>query len=326
MALVEIEAGPHRITAAITRDAVDELGLAGRGRDRDGEGDVGDGRAIVRRDRCCSRRSLLALAAAAAMRRDDAAPVSAAARSSRRSRTTARPFEDADASFSFAGSDELAAQIRKGARPDVFAAANTKLPDQLHAEDLVEKPAPFAANRLVLAVPAAACARSRRPASSTASSTSRSPTPRRRRRRCASARSSSGCCKPPAGLTPRRTSRSTGGERIPSRVEWAAPATPLPAGEDAALTAGLDDPATVLLVRTDSRGDFSRYTLRLVAGGGSDEPPAGFDPLLAVGRVLVQGRVPVRLRLRAGLRLPAGARPRRRRSTTSRRTTSRSAR
>ncbi len=28
MALVEIEAGPHLITAAITRDAVDELGLA----------------------------------------------------------------------------------------------------------------------------------------------------------------------------------------------------------------------------------------------------------------------------------------------------------
>src|SRR5918996_1164746 len=28
MALVEIEAGPHRITAAITKDSVDELGLA----------------------------------------------------------------------------------------------------------------------------------------------------------------------------------------------------------------------------------------------------------------------------------------------------------
>ena len=28
MALVEIEAGPHRITAAITRDALEELGLA----------------------------------------------------------------------------------------------------------------------------------------------------------------------------------------------------------------------------------------------------------------------------------------------------------
>ena len=28
MALVEIEAGPHRITAAVTRDSVEELGLA----------------------------------------------------------------------------------------------------------------------------------------------------------------------------------------------------------------------------------------------------------------------------------------------------------
>ncbi len=27
MALVEIEAGPHRVTAAITRDSVEELGL-----------------------------------------------------------------------------------------------------------------------------------------------------------------------------------------------------------------------------------------------------------------------------------------------------------
>ena len=68
----------------------------------------------------------------------------------------------------------------------------------------------------------------------------------------------------------------TGGERIPT----VAASTP-PAAEVAALTAGLDDPSHVLLVRTDSRGDFSRYTLRLVAGGGSEEPPAGFDPLLA---------------------------------------------
>jgi molybdopterin-binding protein len=28
MALVEIEAGPHRVIAAVTRDAVEELGLA----------------------------------------------------------------------------------------------------------------------------------------------------------------------------------------------------------------------------------------------------------------------------------------------------------
>ena len=49
-------------------------------------------------------------------------------------------FHDASARFSFAGSDELAAQIRKGVKPDVFAAANTKLPDELFAEGLVEKP------------------------------------------------------------------------------------------------------------------------------------------------------------------------------------------
>ena len=58
------------------------------------------------------------------------------------------------ARLSFAGSDELAAQIRAGARPDVFASANTKLPAQLYAERLVDRPRVFAANRLVLAVPA----------------------------------------------------------------------------------------------------------------------------------------------------------------------------
>jgi molybdate transport system substrate-binding protein len=63
-------------------------------------------------------------------------------------------FDDADAQFSFAGSDELAAQIRTGAKPDVFASANTKLPDELFAKGLVERPQVFAANRLVLAVPA----------------------------------------------------------------------------------------------------------------------------------------------------------------------------
>jgi molybdate transport system substrate-binding protein len=56
--------------------------------------------------------------------------------------------------FSFGGSDQLAAQIRAGARPQVFASANTALPDQLFAAGLVERPVPFATNRLVLAVPA----------------------------------------------------------------------------------------------------------------------------------------------------------------------------
>ena len=56
--------------------------------------------------------------------------------------------------FSFAGSDELAAQIRQGVKPDVFASASTSLPDALHAEGLVGTPVAFATNRLVVAVPA----------------------------------------------------------------------------------------------------------------------------------------------------------------------------
>jgi molybdate transport system substrate-binding protein len=65
-------------------------------------------------------------------------------------------FGAARARFSFAGSDELAAQIRKGVKPDVFAAANTKLPEQLHREKLAGAPTVFAGNRLVLAVPSGA--------------------------------------------------------------------------------------------------------------------------------------------------------------------------
>ncbi len=57
------------------------------------------------------------------------------------------------ARFSFAGSDELAAQIRQGAPVDVFAAANSQLPDDLYAEGLVERPVVFATNSLVIAVP-----------------------------------------------------------------------------------------------------------------------------------------------------------------------------
>jgi molybdate transport system substrate-binding protein len=66
----------------------------------------------------------------------------------------ARGFDAATVRASFAGSDELAAQIRQGVRPDVFASANTKRPDQLYAEGLVQKPVVFAANKLVVAVPA----------------------------------------------------------------------------------------------------------------------------------------------------------------------------
>ena len=61
--------------------------------------------------------------------------------------------ENADVKLSFAGSDELAAQIRQGAPVDVYAAANTKLPDELHSDGLLEQPVEFATNTFVLAVP-----------------------------------------------------------------------------------------------------------------------------------------------------------------------------
>lgn len=68
--------------------------------------------------------------------------------------TYAAVFKPATVRMSFGGSDELAAQIRQGVKPDVYAAANAKLPDQLYAEGRVDKPVAFTANRLVLAVPA----------------------------------------------------------------------------------------------------------------------------------------------------------------------------
>jgi molybdate transport system substrate-binding protein len=80
--------------------------------------------------------------------------VSAAASLKQALTTYGDQFDSATVRLSFAGSDELAAQIRQGIKPDVFAAANTKLPDQLFKEGLVEQPVSFATNELVLAVPA----------------------------------------------------------------------------------------------------------------------------------------------------------------------------
>lgn len=56
--------------------------------------------------------------------------------------------------LSFAGSDQLAAQIQRGVRPDVFASADLKLPSMLYAKKLVDRPVAFATNRLVITVPA----------------------------------------------------------------------------------------------------------------------------------------------------------------------------
>jgi molybdate transport system substrate-binding protein len=85
---------------------------------------------------------------------DDDLLVSAAASLKQAFTTYGDGFSDANVQLSFAGSDELAAQIRGGAKPDVFAAANTKLPDQLYKEGRVDKPRVFATNRLVIAMPA----------------------------------------------------------------------------------------------------------------------------------------------------------------------------
>jgi molybdate transport system substrate-binding protein len=61
--------------------------------------------------------------------------------------------ENADVRLGFAGSDELAAQIRQGVKPDVYAAANTRIPGELHDEGLLGQPVEFATNEFVLAVP-----------------------------------------------------------------------------------------------------------------------------------------------------------------------------
>jgi molybdate transport system substrate-binding protein len=88
--------------------------------------------------------------------RTDASPLVISAAASLKGAFTqyAGEFGNRKVALSFAGSDVLATQIKQGIRPDVFASANTKLPDELYAAGLVGKPTVFAGNRLVLAVPA----------------------------------------------------------------------------------------------------------------------------------------------------------------------------
>jgi molybdate transport system substrate-binding protein len=60
---------------------------------------------------------------------------------------------DANESYSFAGSNTLAAQIKQGAPADVFASASPQYSQDLFRQGLVDKPVTFASNRLVLIVP-----------------------------------------------------------------------------------------------------------------------------------------------------------------------------
>jgi molybdate transport system substrate-binding protein len=55
--------------------------------------------------------------------------------------------------YQFAGSNQLAVQIRQGAPADVFASASPVYTQALAREGLIERPRVFATNTLVLAVP-----------------------------------------------------------------------------------------------------------------------------------------------------------------------------
>src|SRR5262249_33592941 len=67
--------------------------------------------------------------------------------------TDAFPKINRAANYSFGGSNALAAQIRQGAPADVFASANTALPNGLYQDKLCSKPVVFTRNRLVVIVP-----------------------------------------------------------------------------------------------------------------------------------------------------------------------------
>jgi molybdate transport system substrate-binding protein len=73
--------------------------------------------------------------------------------------TNVMPHIDSHQQYSFGGSNALSAQIRQGAPADVFASANTAIPQQLYDEGLVEKPVVFTRNALIMIVPKANPAR-----------------------------------------------------------------------------------------------------------------------------------------------------------------------
>ena len=60
---------------------------------------------------------------------------------------------DGRQAYNFAGSNQLALQIRQGAPADIFASAAPNFTQDLYRERRVEKPRTFASNKLVLAIP-----------------------------------------------------------------------------------------------------------------------------------------------------------------------------
>jgi molybdate transport system substrate-binding protein len=63
------------------------------------------------------------------------------------------PKIDPSPRYSFAGSDQLALQLRQGAPADVYAAASPRSTQLLYHDGLVRKPITFATNKLIVIVP-----------------------------------------------------------------------------------------------------------------------------------------------------------------------------
>jgi hypothetical protein len=81
--------------------------------------------------------------------------------------------------------------------------------------------------------------------------------------------------------------RITGGERVtPVKAKWAHPAAAIPATAapqaERDFFAALPSADRLLVVRTDSSGDYSNYRLSLVQSANNAAPLADFDPLFSV--------------------------------------------
>src|SRR4029077_4229671 len=129
----------------------DHTGVGGESRTRlrrlcdgGGQGHVGDGRAVKR---------VLAIAFVAFVLPASVSggtPVTVFAASSL---TEVFPRITASPRYSFAGSDQLALQIRQGAPADVYAAASPKYTQLLYRDGFVQKRVVFATNKLIVLVP-----------------------------------------------------------------------------------------------------------------------------------------------------------------------------
>jgi molybdate transport system substrate-binding protein len=62
---------------------------------------------------------------------------------------------DGHGRYSFAGSDQLAVQLREGAPADVYASASPRYPQLLYRDGVLLKPVLFATNKLIVLVPRA---------------------------------------------------------------------------------------------------------------------------------------------------------------------------